>query len=68
MSYQGQEIVLRIKGNLSFIGSYMDDMEFRGDEGVLVRLDPKSGIMIWCSQAMIEEMIPLGSPKQQEST
>lgn len=60
MSYLGQEVVLRIKGNLTFIGKYMEDMEFKGDEGPLVCLDTESRVMIWCSQAMIEELIPLG--------
>lgn len=59
---KGEEVLLRIKGNLSFIGSYQDAFHYQGHDGVLIRLDKKSRIMIWAPNDMILEIHPLMRP------
>ncbi len=63
---KGEEVLLRIKGNLSFIGSYQDEFHYKDEDGVLIQLDEKSRIMIWAPNEMILKIHPLFRPLNAE--
>lgn len=59
MTGLGQDVVLRMKGNLSFVGTYMEDFSFQGKKGLFLQLDRVNQVMLWCPEDMVQEIIPL---------
>jgi len=59
-------IILRTKNNGTFTG-VVKPMETAGFEaGVGIVLDEQTGILLWCPEGEIEEVIPLPAQRDQE--
>jgi hypothetical protein len=44
----GERLLLNTRGNLVYSGTFTKKIEVDGEEGLLLKLDAKSGLSIWC--------------------
>jgi hypothetical protein len=43
-----ERLLLDTKGNLVYSGLFIETLEVDGEAGMLLRLDEKSGLSVWC--------------------
>jgi len=59
-----ERIVLTTKSEVCWAGLVTDVLTVRGNRGVLVQLDERSGLSVFCPEAFIKEILVVPIPKQ----
>lgn len=58
-----ERVVLTTKSEVCWAGRVTDLMTVRGTRGVMVRLDERSGLSVWCPEEFIKELLVVPIPK-----
>ncbi|MBD3287398.1 hypothetical protein GF337_01225 [candidate division KSB1 bacterium] len=61
-----KRIVLNTKDNLLYTGLVIGKEAMKDEQGVLIELDPKSGLKLWCPENNIDSVIEVDLSKYQE--
>lgn len=60
----GERVVLTSFNEISYAGIVYKIIEVDGVEGVLLKIDEKSGFSVWCPQNFIKDILIIPIPKE----